>query len=362
MTQLATTISAKIATENSNKTALNQKKEENLIKSTYSGAFPYIFNKLGISLAISTYQAHKLITLYSQDDKMEMGSCFFDKPMGLAIKDEKLAIGTNLGIWELLNSTSLHKEHDASYVPRNYHVTGGIQIHEMGYADDELWFVNTAYSCLCTLDPNYSFRPRWQPKFITSIVKEDRCHLNGLSIAENKPKYVTAFGTTDSKDGWRDNKANGGVLIDVDSKEIIAANLSMPHSPRWYDGRLWLLESGEGSLATVDLDTGKIETIVQLPGFTRGLDFYGSFAFVGLSQTRKQKIFKDIPLSQRLEERSSGVWIVDINTGFAMSFLQFQDKVLEISDVKVLPGIRYPQMINHRSKQMVDSAIFPNQQ
>ncbi|ELS05341.1 TIGR03032 family protein [Xenococcus sp. PCC 7305] len=335
-------------------------KEENLIKSQYSGAFPYIFHKLGISLVIATYQAHKLITLYVKDDKMEMISCPFDKPMGLATKGEKLAVGTNLGIWELRNSPSLQDQYDAYYAPRNYYVTGRIQVHEMGYADDELWFVNTAYSCLCTLDPDYNFRPRWQPKFISRIVKEDRCHLNGLSIVNNKPKYVTAFGIADSKDGWRENKAHGGVLIDVESKEIIAANLSMPHSPRWYDGRLWLLESGHGSLVTVDLDTGKIETVVKLPGFTRGLDFYGPFAFVGLSQTRKQKIFSNIPLTERLEERSSGVWIVDINTGFAMSFLQFQDKVREISDVKILPGIRYPEMISHGSKQIKNLAIFPD--
>jgi len=64
------------------------------------------------------------------------------------------------------------------------------------------------------------------------VVPEDRCHLNGLAVVDGQPKYVTALGTTDTPGGWRERKADGGVLLDVESGETLIDNLSMPHSPR----------------------------------------------------------------------------------------------------------------------------------
>src|SRR5262249_51469774 len=153
--------------------------------------------------------------------------------------------------------------HDACFLPRSSVCTGDIQIHEMAWAtpsplapggrgvggegEQELWFVNTRFSCLCTRSPWHSFQPRWRPSFVTALAPEDRCHLNGLGLAPDRfggrtPRFVTALGTTDTPGGWRDNKKSGGVVLDVPSGAVIAAGLSMPHSPRWHDGRLWVLE------------------------------------------------------------------------------------------------------------------------
>jgi uncharacterized protein (TIGR03032 family) len=161
--------------------------------------------------------------------------------------------------------------HDACYLPRSCHVTGDIGVHEMAWAGDELWAVNTRFSCLCTLHPDYSFVPRWRPPFVTALAAEDRCHLNGLAIVDGRPRYVTALGETDTAGGWRADKARGGCLLDVPTGEIVARGLSMPHSPRWHDGRLWLLESGTGQLVVVDPSNGRRSSIAELPGFARGL-------------------------------------------------------------------------------------------
>src|SRR5262249_44800067 len=173
----------------------------------------------------------------------------------------RLAVGTKMHIWEFHDQPAVarHLEpagrHDACFLPRHAQVTGQIAVHDLAWAGDELWVVNTRFSCLCTLDPRYSFVPRWRPAFVSALVPEDRCHLNGLGLREGRPRYVTALGDTDTVGGWRANKAHGGCLIDIDSGQLIARALSMPHSPRWHDGRLWLLESGAGSLAVVDLPT-----------------------------------------------------------------------------------------------------------
>jgi uncharacterized protein (TIGR03032 family) len=235
------------------------------------------------------------------------------------------------------------------------HVTGDIRIHEIGFAASELWMVNTRFSALCTLDADSSFVPRWKPPFVSVLAGEDRYHLNGMAIVEERVRYVTALGMTDVASGWRANKATGGVLLDVESGEPVLRALSTPHSPRSYDGRFFILESGKGTLATADLATGKVDTIVELPGFTRGLAFAGPFAFVGLSEVRESNVFRGIPLTQRVAERECGVYVVDLRVGQAVAFLRFEGDVREIFDLKILPA-RYPDLLE--SESPLDSVSY----
>jgi uncharacterized protein (TIGR03032 family) len=225
----------------------------------------------------------------------------------------------------------------------------------------ELWFVNTRFSCLCTLDSRYSFVPRWRPPFVKALAPEDRCHLNGLGLVNAQVRYVTALGQTDTAGGWRANKKDGGILVEVPSGEILLRGLSMPHSPRWYQGRLWLLESGTGTVGSVDLAAGRYEPIVEVPGFTRGLDFYGNLAFVGLSQVRESAVFSGIPLTERLTERTCGVWVVDLRTGRTVAFLRFEDAVQEIFAVQVLPQIRFPDLVQDDLRILSDSFVLPDE-
>ena len=116
----------------------------------------------------------------------------------------------------------------------------------------ELWVVNTLFSCLCTLDGVHNFVPQWKPRFITAIRAEDRCHLNGLAVVDGRPRYLSALGETDTREGWRPGKATGGCLIDIASGEAVVRGLCMPHSPRVHDGQLMFLESGRGRLVRAD--------------------------------------------------------------------------------------------------------------
>ena len=131
------------------------------------------------------------------------------------------AVGARSLVWILRDAPAIAPQldppgtYDACYLTRAALYTGGINCHELAWADDELWVVNTLFSCLCTLDDEHSFVPRWRPPFISQYAPEDRCHLNALAMADGKPKYVTVFGTTDTRDGWRPSKVSGGCLIDV---------------------------------------------------------------------------------------------------------------------------------------------------
>src|SRR5947208_15925703 len=260
---------------------------------TQTDSFVALLQQLGAALLVSTYQANKLLVVRAAGDGLSTLVRTFDRPMGVAADSRRLAVGTRTEVWLLRNAPDIAPRiepaghHDACYLPRSCHVTGDIGIHEMAWASDELWVVNTRFSCLCTLHPDYSFVPRWRPPFITALAAEDRCHLNGLAIVDGRPKYVTALGETDTAGGWRANKPQGGCLMDVSSGAMISRGLSMPHSPRLHDGRLWLLESGTGGLVLVDAAAGQRQTVAELPGFARGLALCGRYAFIGLSKIRK---------------------------------------------------------------------------
>ncbi len=338
------------------------------LRSVHTSNLPLLLDQLRSSLVVSTYQAGKVIVVRNERGKLNTHFRTFAKPMGIAANAQRMTIGGTNTVWEYHNMPAVaHKlepqgQHDGCYVPRRIHVTGDIDIHELAWdRDDALWVVNTRFCCLCTLDARHSFYPRWRPPFVTALAPEDRCHLNGLAMVDGRPRYVTALGTTDTAGGWRADKARGGILMDVDTNEILLRGLSMPHSPRWYQGKLWLLESGEGSLAVVDLDRRTWQTVAQLPGFTRGLDFVGPLAFIGLSQVRESAVFSGIPLVERVRERTCGVWVVHIETGQTIAFLRFEAGVQEVFAVQVLPGLRFPEILEWSDERLAHSYVLPDE-
>jgi uncharacterized protein (TIGR03032 family) len=344
--------------------------EPSPLRSVHTTSFPAILDQLGSALLVTTYQAGKLVVLRSDGGVINTHFRAFNKPMGMAVGRGRLGIGTAVDVWEFRNVPAVAAKleppgkHDACFLPRSAHVTGDVQIHEMAYVGDQLCFVNTRFSCLATHDPNHSFSPVWRPKFISQLTPDDRCHLNGLGLGENgRPRWVTALGETDSAGGWRENKKSGGILIDMDSNEVVARGLSMPHSPRWHAGQLWLLESGSGSLGFVDLASGRYEPIVRLDGFTRGLEMVGNLAFVGLSQVRETAVFSGIEITERLQEteRTCGVWVVDIELGQVIAFLKFEEAVQEIFAVALLPGMRFPDVINDNAELIGSSFVLPDE-
>ncbi|MBK7218456.1 MAG: TIGR03032 family protein [Candidatus Promineofilum sp.] len=339
------------------------------LRSVYTNTLGEILQQTGISLAVSTYQAGKVILVRYDPETETVNTHFraFAKPMGIAADAARLAVGGTNTVWYYRNMPAVARKlepadkHDAAYLPRRVHVTGDIDIHEMAWAaDGELWLVNTRFGCLCTLDADHSFHPRWRPPHLSALAPEDRCHLNGLAMLDGRPQFVTMLGETDTAGGWRENKARGGLLMEVPTRRALLRGLSMPHSPRWYNNRLWFLESGEGSLALANVRGGNWQTVASLPGFTRGLDFYGPLAFIGLSQVRESATFSGIPLVERLTERTCGVWVVDIRDGRTLAFLRFEEGVQEIFAVQVLPA-RFPEMLDWGDERLKHSYVLPDE-
>jgi len=338
--------------------------------SVHTTSLPELLTRFGITILVSTYQAGKLIIVRADEGKANTHFRTFHTPMGVAYDRNRLAVGTHTTIWDFRNQPAVAAKleplgkYDACFLPRQIHYTGQIAIHEIAWSGSELWAVNTRFSCLCTIDRESSFVPQWRPPFISALAPEDRCHLNGVSLVNGVPKFVSVLGTTDTAGGWRENKRNGGLLMEVPSGRVIATGLSMPHSPRWYEGKLWFLESGDGTLSTCDPATGKTTVIARMPGFTRGLDFFGPFAFVGLSQVRETAVFSGLPLTDRIpvEERSCGMWVIDTRNGQMIAFLRFEAGVREVFAVTVLPGIKFPELFNEPGDEHIaTSYVLPDE-
>lgn len=340
---------------------------EEPLRSIHTNTFPALLDHFGCSLLVTTYQAGKLVALRSDAGILNTHFRSFLKPMGLAVDGPRLAIGTRTEVWEYHSNPAVAPKMepvgrcDACFMPRNGSCTGDMQIHEMAWVGDELIFVNTLFSCLARRSPQYSFIPVWKPPFITALAPEDRCHLNGLALRDGRVRYVTALGETNEPNGWRANKKDGGILMEVPSGEVILRGLSMPHSPRWYDGKLWLLESGTGTVGFIDPVNATYRVVAELPGFTRGVEFIGPIAFIGLSQVRESATFSGIPLTERLEERTCGVWAVNIQTGQTIGWVKFEDAVQEIFAVSLLSGVRYPDLVNHDVDLLAGSFVLTDE-
>jgi len=346
----------------------------------HSDTFAPLLQQLNVSLLVTTYQANKLLVVRATQSGLSTLVRTFDRPMGVAIDGHRMALGTRNQVWFLRNAPDIAPrvepagQHDACYLPRSCHITGDIGVHELAWAETrsqepgdgsqkaELWLVNTRFSCLCTLDPDYSFVPRWRPPFITALAAEDRCHLNGLAIVEGRPKYVTALGETDTADGWRAGKPHGGCVMDVPSGQVVVRGLSMPHSPRWHDNRLWVLESGTGQLLLVDLASGRGEAVAELPGFARGLAFAGPYAFVGVSRIRATSAMDGVPLARRRDTLKCGVAVIHLRTGQVVALLEFQTAVEEIFDVQILAGLRFPEVFGFQKDAVQHTFVVPRAQ
>jgi uncharacterized protein (TIGR03032 family) len=314
----------------------------------FSREFLPIMQHIKSTLVVSTYAAGKLAVVSAINDQLDLKFNNFQQAMGVAVSPKYLAVGGQNLIWIMENGGSLSQQisqpgtNSVCYLTREAFVTGNIHCHEMGWGrDGELWVVNTLFSCLCTLHEEFNFVPRWKPKFISQYAAEDRCHLNGIAMHDGRPRFVSAMGQTDETQGWREKKATDGVIIDVESDEIVAHGLCMPHSPRWHQGKLYVLDSGKGRLVTVDLQSGKLQPIVEIPAYIRGLSFCGQFAIIGMSRARERSVFGGVPICEEdnRDKLRCGVVIVDLHSGTAVAFLQFKTGIEEIFDIQVLRDV-----------------------
>ena len=314
---------------------------------THSPTLPKLLWQLGCTLVFSTYQAGKVIFIRATSpEKIEQHALDFPRPMGLAVSDQRIAVATRDEVIVLANISAEETQHvdsgvliraaGGTYAPERTYFSGEVDTHDLAWGRDGLWAINTLLSSMALVDEISDFESQWRPPFVSDVVPEDRCHLNSMAMVDGQPEYVTAFGKVDAFEGWRENRVSGGILMDVPSGEIVLDGLPMPHSPRVYDGKLYLLLSGTGELVCAEPEAGRYEVVTQLPGFVRGMARCNDYLFVGLSKLRKtSSTFASLPISEQAV--FSGIVAVSLSEGRIVEYLKYETSCEEIYDVQVLP-------------------------
>lgn len=339
---------------------------------SFSGGLIARLARLNVSLAFTSYQSGLLYMLGSSPQHgAQLHQSATPKPMGLCADGKgALVVACGASIVRYRNvlgpGERINHIFDACFMPRTRHETGELDAHDVEVTrDGRILFVNTRFNCLATVSETHSFDAVWRPPFISALVDEDRCHLNGLALEHGVPAYVTAVSRSDTVDGWRDRRADGGVVIDVRTDEVICRGLSMPHSPRIHRGELWLLNAGTGELGVVhrgaDREEGRFEPRVFCPGFVRGLAFHGNLAFVGLSKPRHQR-FDGLALGERLKAADSEPWcgiqVIDLDKRACVDWFRIDGPVGELYDIAILDGFACAMAASPGSPDAINLITF----
>lgn len=330
------------------------------------------------SIVCTSYKTNLVFTFGKFGNKINVWYSQFNRPMELYV-DDNIYLGTQVGIVSFINNIdeSITKDnvnqvvYDGNYIPNKINFTGDIDIHDIYKLNSGLYFVSSQLNSICVINNStkYNFDIFWTPSFISKknnrVPKEDRCHLNSCCPVNGKIKYACMVSDSDISGGWRDNRVGGGLIIDIDTDEVVCSNLCMPHSLQYYYGKLYVLDSGTGRFGYINFeeeDTSKrFKEICFIPGFLRGLKFINNYAVIGMSMDRHENIFSGLPLCDKMKEKKinpkCGIKIVNINTGDIEHSIELIN-VIEIYGIGIIQNNVTSRLMDLNNDMLVNAIKY----
>jgi uncharacterized protein (TIGR03032 family) len=302
----------------------------------------------GLSLAVTAGNTLYLIGLKADGTLSVVARQFGHCAAVMADGPDTLFLATRYQIWRLENALppgQLSDDgHDRLFLPQTAWTTGLVLVHGMGRdAAGRIVFVNGRFSCLATVSDRLNFDVVWVPPFVSALTPETRCLLTGVAVSGGGPLYATSASRSDSPDGWRACRGDGGVVMEVPSGEVVASNLTLPWSPVLAGERLWLTNGGAGEVGFVDPGES-FQAVTRVPGFARGMAIHDHFAVVGSSKPRRGETFGGLPLEREASPKC-GLFVVDLDSGRGQHWLLLEGGPLELQDVAILPATRSPTAV-----------------
>ncbi len=170
-------------------------------------------------------------------------------------------------------------------------------------------------------------------------------------MVDGRPRFLTALGTTDSPQGWRQDKLRGGVLLDIETGEVVLvgpldAAFAALGGRQAFPAQLGGLRAAGGRPAARHQRGGGAP-----PRIRQGLAAAGDFLFIGLSHLRHDhRVFGDLPIASA-EGLFCGLLCIHLPTGRIAGELRYLRTCKEIYDVQVLPGRLRPGILGPDDKQ-----------
>ncbi|WP_052729882.1 TIGR03032 family protein [Photobacterium halotolerans] len=341
---------------------------------TSCARFPLLLKAMKSSLLVSAHNLDCLFVISSDGDQIQVEHVRLPQLQGIALSDDqqRLSLAAYHQVWDYQRITALSDLHisvpstqarDAVYYPCGAMTTGYLNTHDLAWGKEKLYMVNTRFNCIASPVYGKSFEVVWQPPFISALVAEDRCHLNGLALKHGEPAYVSYFSATDHRFGWREGSSFDGAIMRISDEQAVIQGLCLPHSPRIHQNYLYFCESGTGRLwrcseARLPALKSDLELVAELNGFTRGLRILGDMAFVGLSKVRKAKDGSsrhiDMPLLEKQQELRSGICVIDLRDGSEIASLTFSGDLNQIYDVEIVFGCNNPLIFDSNAEELSD--------
>lgn len=290
-----------------------------------------------LSLALSTGAGGKIITFGASHSGLTVFDVPCESPGALLESPAGLYVAAQARVWRFDDAlTEGERFHGTERLclPNQCRATGAIAIRDLAVEESGRLLVAAArFNCIARMNSRGDLKPIWRPAFVDPAAREDRCHLTGFCLRDGALAYVALTAASNEKDGWRQQVAGGGLVIDATTDRPVAEGLTLPHAPRLYRNRLWLLESGTGWLGAIDCEGRRFERFVQVPGFPRGLRFVGDHALVATSQRRTAP-----------DEAQAGIHWVNLKTGRIDHALLLNGALAEVLDVAAIPGGAVPRL------------------
>ena len=293
---------------------------------------------------------------------------FFRKAMGICVPDpDTILLATLFQIIKFRNvlepGQQINNVFDACYVPREVFITGELDVHDIGQlADGRIVFVNTLYNCLATPSARHSFTPIWKPPFISKIVKEDRCHLNGLAMAGRRAalrhrgeqvrhhrrlarparRRRHRHRRGDGRD--RDRRAVDAAFAAALSRQAVGAQLRHRRARLDRARRLGRRLPSSTCSPSAPASCAGSPFTASMP--SSACPSPATSASKGWRSTRK--------LAAADSEPWCGVQVIDLDTGACAHWFRIDGPVAELYDVGVVPGAVRPMSLGFASSEILE--------
>ena len=159
-----------------------------------------------ISLAVSTYTAGKLMLVGRKSSGgLGLFERTFNRCMGLWADGQTLFAGTAFQIWRfenILEANATEGDYDHLLVPRAGHVTGDIDVHDLAWSGDRLWFITTLF-LICSWTPRCAMHIPLQATRLGRPARPDR----------RQPRRLHGHGGIGGAEGKADRGARSGSII-----------------------------------------------------------------------------------------------------------------------------------------------------
>jgi uncharacterized protein (TIGR03032 family) len=347
-------------------------------------SFIELLSNLNISLILSREYEHLLVGLSAQDGRLRQSHQVIPHPTGLAVSPDKesLFVASTRNpnqIWEFkpcLGHLSRKKspfdvptDSFRSLLPfRTRFLPGAQYIHDIAFIGKRLYANSVSQNAIIEIDFESSSANNhivWWPKSIEDEESKPDYSINYLqlnSIAAGVDLESSYFSASCAKPGptlpgsLEFEVDKRGVVFQGKSRDVIATGLTRPHSARFYQGNLWIDNSGYGEVGLIK--DGQFQAKFKLPGWTRGLCFVKNVMFVGVSRVLS-KFSSYAPGIKNQSNIECSVYAIDLTTEAQIGSIRWpagnQIFAIEAIDVRYTPGFACTDIKN---KNQASSVYF----